>query len=437
MEIKGVRIKATEEDQHKASSGHMVQTVRSSLNLHPSLKLVDKDNENSKINETKLKKPKIRAKKTKKEISLSRRKGVLDSIGLLIGKSVSSTSKKLFSPDKSPRPKIDENLKKLERMLNQQTKKHKLRSELASRESSCSKFLNSPKKSRNFFETKTNKFQKAKKNNKSKLNFPKSDPKLIQTLKEWGKYKARRDQLSLERANAKAIMNYTARQHHKNFKEVAKYNSSYYLRNYFPNNGRIAEDVDSESTFTKPDISKPEVVIKSPTERALSQLPKIRKNGIKAPNMIDFTKNIEEMNANQLNEYGKPHFDVDLDNDKFLSLSPIKSKQSKLRTYYDKNLWKHMNDFRNDGKTKIQRVRRKYRNIVSSELTAKNINAGVDSEDENPEPPIIFARRNKNDQQRYQQLKEINSLKDRLAKDGIVCDTKTLRSAILMPEDIE
>ena len=153
----------------------------------------------------------------------------------------------------------------------------------------------------------------------------------------------------------------------------------------------------------------------------MNRLPILPKRKYKhKPKLIDFSANPDEMNANQVDEHGKPHFDLKLDEEKFFSTSPIKSKQSKLREYYNNNLWAHMHDFRQDGKTKIKNIRRKYRNILSPELSLKKIiNPSPGIKDTVSEPPIIFAKRNYNDKYRYEQLKEINSLKDRLAKDGI------------------
>jgi len=71
------------------------------------------------------------------------------------------------------------------------------------------------------------------------------------------------------------------------------------------------------------------------------------------------------MNANRVDENGNPHFNLKLDEDKFITTSPITAKQSQL--------WTHMLDFRQDGKTKIKNIRRKYRNILSPELSLKKI----------------------------------------------------------------
>lgn len=138
------------------------------------------------------------------------------------------------------------------------------------------------------------------------------------------------------------------------------------------------------------------------------------------PKIVDFSSNPDELNAGKYDEYGKLHFDLNLDNDKFVSLSPVKSNQSKLREYYNHNLWCQMHDFRKDGETKIKNIRRKYRNLLSPEVRIKKeAIPGLNIKDISTEPPIIFAKRDYSEKYRYDQLKEINSLKDRLARDGI------------------
>ena len=97
-----------------------------------------------------------------------------------------------------------------------------------------------------------------------------------------------------------------------------------------------------------------------------------------------------------------------------------------------------MHDFKQDGKTKIKNIRKKYRNLLSPEIRIKQtINPGLSVNGALSEPPGIFAKRDIHDKSRYDQLKEINSLKDKLARDGVQCDTKTLTRAILMPEDFK
>lgn len=140
----------------------------------------------------------------------------------------------------------------------------------------------------------------------------------------------------------------------------------------------------------------------------------------RTPKIVDFSSNPDELNAGKYDEYGKLHFDLNLESDKFVSLSPVKSKQSKLREYYNHNLWCQMHDFRKDGETKIKNIRRKYRNLLSPEVRIKEqVNPVLNLRDTLSEPPIIFAKRDSNEKYRYDQLKEINSLKDRLARDGV------------------
>ena len=81
---------------------------------------------------------------------------------------------------------------------------------------------------------------------------------------------------------------------------------------------------------------------------------------MKQPKIIDFASNIDEMNANQLDENGNPHFNLHLDSSKSKSESPVRIQQSRMRDYFDHKLWCHMTDFRNDGKTKINLIRNKY-----------------------------------------------------------------------------
>ena len=216
----------------------------------------------------------------------------------------------------------------------------------------------------------------------------------------------------------------------------SKYNSSTYFKS--PKKIKFEMEIDSDTSLSHSNNFQEKELVKSSTHKALASFPVISQRKFKRePKIIDFSINKEEMNANQLNEHGKPHFDLNLDHEKFMSISPLRSKQSKLREYYNTNLWGHMNDFRQDGKTKIKNIRRKYRNLLSPEVTMKKIiNPRLNIQDTISEPPIIFAKREYNDQFRYEQLKEIDSLKDHLAKEGIPCDTKTLRRAILMPEDI-
>mmetsp|Transcript_8105 Transcript_8105/g.7190 ORF Transcript_8105/g.7190 Transcript_8105/m.7190 type:complete len:199 (+) Transcript_8105:618-1214(+) len=196
--------------------------------------------------------------------------------------------------------------------------------------------------------------------------------------------------------------------------------------------------IDSDTSFSNDEEEITQAMAKVSTQKGLKRLPILPNRTFKhKPKIIDFSSNASEMNANQFDDNGNPHFNVQLDDDKFLSLSPPKQRLSKLRDYYNNDLWTHMHDFKKDGNTKIKNIRRKYRNILSPEVKlTKIISPREEIGDNVSEPPIIFAKRGYNDKFRYEQLKEINSLKDRLAKEGISCDTKTLRRAILMPEDI-
>lgn len=271
---------------------------------------------------------------------------------------------------------------------------------------------------------------KIKKIENTKLEVRKSDEKFHKTLQEWGTMKAQREKYSLSKIDTKAVMRMTGRNYDKSFRLTTKQHKTAYYNISKPDL-HSKSPIDSDTSVSK-DESKAKAMKKSGTQQEINRLPVITKKYAKKPKIIDFTNNVDEMHRDN----GKSHFGLELD-DKFVSISPVKSKQSKLREYYDSHLWAHMHDFRQDGKTKIDMIRRKYGQLLSPQTQAKR---GPDSEiklkDNIIEPPIIFAKRGYNDRFRYDQMKEINSLKDRLAKDGISMDTKILRRAILMPEDI-
>ena len=217
------------------------------------------------------------------------------------------------------------------------------------------------------------------------------------------------------------------------------------------------------------------------------------------PKIIDFTKNINELNANQYDEDGNQFFTLkssygDIPDEN----SSSNIQKSKLRSHFNEKLWMHMTDFKHDGENKIQTIRRKYRNLISPGSSNKHSSSRNDYSrfnnttndftmpkqyrtltpnendaaeiyqksviDENSDNarslikqkynhaarfsnftqkrsssdlPIIFIKRDHNDKYRYEQMKEINTLKDRLASDGVAIDTNVLRRAILMPEDIK
>lgn len=67
-----------------------------------------------------------RIKKEKQEISMNRRKGILENIGKIIGKSLVSKHNALNQPKQKEKPKGDKILMKLESLLDRQAKKLKL-----------------------------------------------------------------------------------------------------------------------------------------------------------------------------------------------------------------------------------------------------------------------------------------------------------------------
>ena len=122
---------------------------------------------------------------------------------------------------------------------------------------------------------------------------------------------------------------------------------------------------DSDSTLSADEISetnnfKSFEAWKSVTDQ--KKFPILKKKAkVKQPKVVDFSNNVEEMNANQFDEYGNPYFNMWLDSNKSPSTSLVVEKQSKLRSFFFNNkLWSHMMDFRNDGKAKINAIRNKY-----------------------------------------------------------------------------
>lgn len=285
-----------------------------------------------------------------------------------------------------------------------------------------------------------------KKIEEKKIENRRSDEKLAKTLREWGMSKAKMVEQSTAKIDSKAIMAKSARNYHQQFtKTVRKYKTPY----FDISKRRIGSNVNYESDSSangdqsrqKKVVISPPGMEKSATQQTLMDFPKITKRKMHQPKIHDFSTDLSQLNANQLDEDGKPHFKVDFDDNKFVSFSPTKKNLTKLREYYDNHLWAHMHDFRQDGKTKINNIRKKYRNLLSPQA---QINGSLEPSSRNtlrqnsvhqrtfrntmhafgrdlhspslltsPSPPIIFAKREHNDQFRYDQLKEINSLKDR------------------------
>ena len=73
-------------------------------------------------------------KQHKQEISKMRRKGIINNIGLIIGKSLVSQNKNMKELSEISRPKIDKNLKKLEDMLSRQITKFKIPNEFSTKD---------------------------------------------------------------------------------------------------------------------------------------------------------------------------------------------------------------------------------------------------------------------------------------------------------------
>jgi hypothetical protein len=121
---------------------------------------------------------------------------------------------------------------------------------------------------------------------------------------------------------------------------------------------KIPDEIDSDTTFSDDEDMNPNKPSKGVTHRKFKQLPTIKNNensqSVKRvnninnfnkkmlkrkPKIVDFSSNPDELNANQHDENGNLYFDLKLDSDRFVSLSPVKSRPSKLREYYDHNLW--------------------------------------------------------------------------------------------------
>ncbi|CAI2367140.1 unnamed protein product [Moneuplotes crassus] len=470
MEIKGVTIHP-EEKPVKEKNFDFPFDMRQFARKHkfdPDIDLIKKGDGYRYATKSEQKKKRNEIKKVKQEISKNRRKGIMDNIGLIIGKSLAGLNKNFLTQESSPTPKVDKNLKTLENMLNQHIKKFKIPNEFTSKDSSSSKYLNSVKKSRNELDVKN----KIKKIDETKLDSQRSDKKLRKTLKNWGIYKAQRDQRSLEKRDTKAVLSYTARKQNKMFKQESKYNSSTYLRNY-PKKKKLQDDFDSDTTLTKSDTDNTTKIIKSSTQRTLSHLPRIRKKYIKAPKIVDFSTNKDEMNANQTNELNQPHFTLTPTINPS-SLSPTRSNQSKLRSYYNAQLFhdtanSHQDQAQSYSKTKIKNIRRKYRHLLrlcegngaslqvrkpTSGVVVgggnerqkrgfeKEISGGIWKCGDIGSKMLTFEKRDYSENSEYAQQKrgwiqEINSLKERLAKEGVPCDTKMLERAIFIPEDIQ
>lgn len=73
-------------------------------------------------------------KQHKQEISKMRRRGIINNIGLIIGKSLVSQNKNMKELSEISRPKIDKNLKKLEDMLSRQITKFKIPNEFSTKD---------------------------------------------------------------------------------------------------------------------------------------------------------------------------------------------------------------------------------------------------------------------------------------------------------------
>ena len=259
-------------------------------------------------------------------------------------------------------------------------------------------------------------------------------------LKNWGVAKAKRDEKCLAKIDSKAVLRSTGMEYNKRFTHKHKpFGTTYYdFRDPIPKRQR-SRDSDSDDSDHKNEENQVKAPLqKCSTQQNLNRLPIIpKKVAMHKPKFIDFSSNIEEMNANQVDENGRPHFDLVSADDRLLTLSPSQEKRSKMREYYNSNLWSHMHDFRHDKKTKINMIRKKYSKLLSPEVKLRRGQMLEPKAKEiHVEPPIIFARRDHNDRFRYEQMKEINALKDRLARDGISLDTNILKKAILMPEDI-
>jgi len=160
---------------------------------------------------------------------------------------------------------------------------------------------------------------------------------------------------------------------------------------------------------------------KCQTQRGSGRLPIIPKRKYtKKTRVFDFTSEVGEKNTHLMEDTGKHQFGIKSDDDRLLTISPSRKNQTKMRQYYDHNLWSHMHDFRNEGKTKISLIRKKYSKLLSPEVKMRPGHASqLNFTEPVIGPPIIFAKRDYNDKFRYEQMKEINSLKDRLAKDGV------------------
>lgn len=275
--------------------------------------------------------------------------------------------------------------------------------------------------------SKINKFEK------SKLEDLHSDRMFYNTMQEWGKRKAKKDEQIINKIDQKGVMKRVGTQQAQKFikqlKNLTKYidlrplNILNTVRNEIDSDTSLSElEQDPYSHYNEILEEKPKP---KPTPNVFRHKPKI----------IDFSKSEKDLNANMLNDAGEPHFILRSSSD-LLNKSPSKTQQSKLRDYFNDNLWTHMTDFSHDGKTKIQSIRRKYRHLVSPPAPKLNIDNLADRNFKKTEM-ILFAKRDHNDRFRYEQMKEINSLKDRLARDGIVMYTNVLKRAILMPEDIK
>ena len=95
---------------------------------------------------------------------------------------------------------------------------------------------------------------------------------------------------------------------------------------------------DSDSTLSADEISetnnfKSFEAWKSVTDQ--KKFPILKKKAkVKQPKVVDFSNNVEEMNANQFDEYGNPYFNMWLDSNKSPSTSLVVEKQSKLRSFF-------------------------------------------------------------------------------------------------------
>jgi hypothetical protein len=296
---------------------------------------------------------------------------------------------------------------------------------------------------------------------------------LRKTVKQWGINKAKRDVFSVSKIDSKLILKSAGKLYKDKFMlRTKKHKTPYFNISKHNKSKKDKINIDSDSS----DSEQEKVLSLPKNNQKLPKLPK-QKRYTPRPKLIDFSKNLEELNANSLDDNGNPHFSLKEDDDKLLTILPSQMWQSKMKLYYDEKLWSHMKEFKNDGKAKIDLIRKKYAKLLSPEIKMRtnplvNIHAqsqkimspGNQSEridyfatlqkdigkrcilylvldsicsPMKPQPRSYFGVYDRSlEKQKYNQIKEINSLKDRLAKDGVSLDTKVLCKAILMPDEI-